>query len=182
VYTCTSYNFCKAIEVSSHNSSTHTSPIIRSDPNANSKIGFGSSGGGPGRVPRNGGRLSSLLALRENGRLPCVKMFAVRFSSGARQTSFLPCVFRTTHVKQKRTYPYTLPCVFEGAHGNHKSLPCVFLGTHDNSSTLTFGRRNRAGRPLGADGRQALPCALEKRTAKTTSLPCVFVWRTAMYF
>jgi hypothetical protein len=38
-----------------------------------------------------------------NGRLPCVKMFAMRFSSGARQTSTLPCVFRMTHVKQKRT-------------------------------------------------------------------------------
>jgi hypothetical protein len=42
-------------------------------------------------------------SLRENGRLPCVKMFAVRFSSGARQTSTLPCVFRMTHVKQKHT-------------------------------------------------------------------------------
>jgi hypothetical protein len=30
-------------------------------------------------------------------------MFAVRFSSGARQMSSLPCVFWMTHVKQKRT-------------------------------------------------------------------------------
>jgi hypothetical protein len=44
-----------------------------------------------------------LVPLRGNGRLPCVKMFAVRFSSGARQTSTLPCVFRMTHVKQKHT-------------------------------------------------------------------------------
>jgi hypothetical protein len=50
--------------------------------------------------------LQSLLhldALRENDILPCVKMFSVRFSLGARQTSSLPCVFRMTHFKQKRT-------------------------------------------------------------------------------
>jgi hypothetical protein len=78
---------------------------------------------------------SGRLPLRENGRLPCVKMFAVRFSSGARQTSTLLCVFRMTHVKQKRTVSIYFPCIFKGAHDNHKSLLCVFLGTHGNSST-----------------------------------------------
>jgi hypothetical protein len=57
---------------------------------------------------------SSLAPLRENGRLPCVKMFAVRFSSGARQTSTLPCVFWKTHDKQKRTVPTYFAVRFYG--------------------------------------------------------------------
>jgi hypothetical protein len=32
-------------------------------------------------------------SLRENRRMPCIKMFVVRFSSGAQQTQSLPCVF-----------------------------------------------------------------------------------------
>jgi hypothetical protein len=59
-------------------------------------------------------------ALRENGRLPCVKMFAVRFSSGARQTSTLPCVFRMTHGKQKRTVSIYFAVRFYG--GARQSL------------------------------------------------------------
>jgi hypothetical protein len=76
----------------------------------------------------------------------------VRFSSGARQTSSLPCVFRMTHVKQKRTVPIYFAVRLWGAHDNHKSLPCVFLGTHGNSSTQTFGRPNRACRPVELTG------------------------------
>jgi hypothetical protein len=41
------------------------------------------------------------LPLRENLRLPCVKIFAVRFISGARQRASLPCVFYRTHGKEK---------------------------------------------------------------------------------
>jgi hypothetical protein len=33
--------------------------------------------------------------------LPCVKIFAVRFLSGARQKAYLPCVFSRPHGKEK---------------------------------------------------------------------------------
>jgi hypothetical protein len=38
--------------------------------------------------------------LRENRALPCVKNFAVRFLSGARQRASLSCVLDRTHGKQ----------------------------------------------------------------------------------
>jgi hypothetical protein len=40
-------------------------------------------------------------AQRENPCLPCVKIFAVRFISGARQKACLPCVFYIAHGKEK---------------------------------------------------------------------------------
>jgi hypothetical protein len=80
-------------------------------------------------------------------------------TADCRASNCLPCAFCRAHGKRcffraffgRRTsnknarYPYTLSCVFEGAHGNHKSLSCVFLGTHGNSSTLTFGRWELTG-------------------------------------
>jgi hypothetical protein len=65
-------------------------------------------------------------------------VFAVRFPDDARQTKT-----HGTHILCRASL---------GAHDNHKSLPCVFLGTHGNSSTLTFGRPNRAGRPVELTG------------------------------
>jgi hypothetical protein len=41
------------------------------------------------------------LTLRENPSLPCVKIFAVRFLSGARQRTSLPCVLYRAHDKEK---------------------------------------------------------------------------------
>jgi hypothetical protein len=41
--------------------------------------------------------------LRENAPLPCVKMFAVRFLSGARQSLSLPRVFLKAHGKHLHT-------------------------------------------------------------------------------
>jgi hypothetical protein len=41
---------------------------------------------------QQGWSLRQQLTLRENSLLPCVKIFAVRFSSGARQRDTLPCV------------------------------------------------------------------------------------------
>jgi hypothetical protein len=35
--------------------------------------------------------------------LPCVKIFAVRFFSGARQRAYLPCAFIERTAKKKRT-------------------------------------------------------------------------------
>lgn len=154
MYTCTSYNFCKAIEVSSHNSSTHTSPIIRSDPNANSKIGFGSSGGGPGRVPCNGGRLSSLLgsgcrrprrgeARPRHGRhhrLPLVtgRDFARplhrRLANGAHQAAGIHKPWRPA-----RASPSTHQCRIRGARRDHY-LPRGLL-------RRIYIERSRAGFP-----------------------------------
>jgi hypothetical protein len=106
-------------------------------------------------------------------------MFAVRFSSGARQTTTLPCVFRTTHVKQKHTVSVYFAVRFSGGARQSQIFAVRFPR---DARQLKFTN----GRPFpteltggGADGRQALPCAFEKRTAKTTSLPCVFLWRTA---
>jgi hypothetical protein len=43
----------------------------------------------------------SVCSLRENPSLSCVKIFAVRFLSGARQRASLPCVLYRAHGKQK---------------------------------------------------------------------------------
>jgi hypothetical protein len=42
-----------------------------------------------------------VLPQRENPCLPCVKIFAVRFISGARQRACLSCVFYIAHGKEK---------------------------------------------------------------------------------
>jgi hypothetical protein len=56
-----------------------------------------------GAVGSSSSRDGERLTLRENACLPCVIMFAVRFTSGARQRLSLPCVFQRAHSKHKRT-------------------------------------------------------------------------------
>jgi hypothetical protein len=86
---------------------------------------------------------------------------------------------RRTSNKNAR-YPYTLTCVFEGVHDNHKSLSCVFLGTHGNSSTLTFGRWELTGVKLcrapwkNARQRQQVWCAFSYGARQSYSIAVRF--------
>jgi hypothetical protein len=80
------------------------------------------------------------VSLRENRALPCVKMFAVRFLSGARQRASLPCVLYKAHDKENTHGKKWFVVRFFGdarqtlevavhffeTHGKPLSLPCVF--------------------------------------------------------
>jgi hypothetical protein len=134
-------------------------------------------------------------------------------TTDCRALNFVLCAFHRAHGKHRlcrafsgwRTannnarYPYTLPCVFRGAHGNHKSLSCVFLGTHGNSSALTFVRPSPSQTELtGCGSWRVDPFAVRLRTThgkdnkfavrfrmthgKVSALPCVLLWHTTMYF
>jgi hypothetical protein len=117
-----------------------------------------------------------------------VKIFAVRFLSGARQRGSLPCVFSIAHGKQKalgkklfavRFYisarqTNSLPCVFWVAHGK------LFFPTHRYICYLI----RRLCRALLKNARQRYMFAVRQRKThgKDICLPCVLPQRTAKYF
>jgi hypothetical protein len=61
-------------------------------------------------------------SLQENLRLLCVKFFAVRFISDARQRDCLPCVFYRAHDKEKTHGKQALCRALEKTHD--KDLVC----------------------------------------------------------
>jgi hypothetical protein len=60
---------------------------------------------------------TSVISLRENPCLPCVKIFAVLFLSGARQRAYLSCVFCRAHDKEKTHGKHLICRAFFLAHG-----------------------------------------------------------------
>jgi hypothetical protein len=65
-----------------------------------------------------------------NPSLPCVKIFAARFLSGARQRLLCRAFYTGRTTNKKRTVKNSLPCVFCGTHGKPLSSPCVFSIVH----------------------------------------------------
>jgi hypothetical protein len=67
---------------------------------------------------------------RENPCLPCVKIFAVRFISGARQRACLPCVFYIAHDKEK-THAKQVVCRAPEENAQQRSFCRAFFIAHD---------------------------------------------------
>jgi hypothetical protein len=76
-------------------------------------------------------QLEDQCSLRENPSLPCVKIFAVRFLSGARQRGYLPCVFSIAHGEKKRSAKKIICRALSLNTRQRNSLPCVFFLAHD---------------------------------------------------
>jgi hypothetical protein len=119
-------------------------------------------------------------------------MFAVRFSSGARQTSTLPCVFWKTHGTQKRTVPiYFAVRFYEGARQSQFFALRFSMDTrqllHTNGwapqpNVLLTGVKLCRPPKQNARQRQEVCVRFSMAHGKGTALPCVLLWRTAMYF
>jgi hypothetical protein len=111
-------------------------------------------------------------SLRENRALPCVKNFAVRFLSGARQRHSLRCVFPKAHGTHLRTV-ITLFAVCFLTDARQTFVFAVHPTTDARQSLFTNGCKFT---PV-----PTLPFAVRynKRTAKTQSLPCVLSRCTA---
>jgi hypothetical protein len=91
-----------------------------------------------------------------------VKIFALRFLSGARQRGSLPCVFSIVHDKQKRSVKKCLPCVSWVAHGK------LFFSHTVKSVSLYVCQRKTHGKDI------CLPCVLPQRTSKYFQKKCFF--------
>jgi hypothetical protein len=94
--------------------------------------------------------------------LSCVKLFAVRFISGARQRDWLPCVFYTAHGKEKTHGKQAFCRAPEKTHG--KDLICrafYFLAHGKDFSPTAVSSRQQTSRC-----EVSLPCVFGKTHGK----------------